>query len=149
MVSQVRADRIAGRIREDLSEILIKESQDPRLFGISVTDVKVDRELDYANIYVSAVEGSQRAPEIIAALEHAQGFLRSELARRINLRSFPRLRFHWDPTFERAEAMERLFASLLEERKKREASQPSGDLDISGDEDAAESNEDSGAGSDG
>jgi len=149
VVSQVRADRIAGRIREDLSEILIKESQDPRLFGISVTDVKVDRELDYANIYVSAVEGSQRAPEIIAALEHAQGFLRSELARRINLRSFPRLRFHWDPTFERAEAMERLFASLLEERKKREASQPSGDLDISGDEDAAESNEDSGAGSDG
>lgn len=116
MVSKMRLQRIADRIREELSEILLKESQDPRLGGVSVTDVKVDRELDYATIYVSAVEGSERQKEILDGLKHAQGFLRSELTRRIDLRSFPRLRFHWDSTFEKAEHMERLFASLQEEK---------------------------------
>jgi ribosome-binding factor A len=114
VVSKVRVQRIADRIREELSDLLIKEIQDPRLSGVSITDVTVDRELDYANVYVSAIEGSQRAAEILAALRHAQGFLRSELARRIQLRSFPRLRFHWDPTYERAEKIEHLMASLHE-----------------------------------
>lgn len=115
MVKKDRAQRIAARIREELSEILLTESADPRISGVSVTDVTVDRELDYANIYVSALEGSERSKEILAGLEHAQGFLRSELARRIDLRTFPRLRFRWDPTFENAERIERLLASLHSE----------------------------------
>ena len=114
MVSKVRIQRIGDRIREELSEILIKETSDPRLAGVSITDVTVDRELDYANIYFSAIEGSSRAPEIQQGFQHAQGFLRSELAHRIKLRSFPRLRFHWDPTFENADHMEKLFSSLHE-----------------------------------
>jgi len=92
--------------------MLLQEVSDPRLSGISVTDVEVDRELAYANIYVSALEGSSRSQEVLSGLEHAQGFLRRELAQRIELRTFPRLRFHWDPTYERAEKIERLIAEL-------------------------------------
>jgi ribosome-binding factor A len=120
VVSKVRAQRIGDRIREELSDILLTLTSDPRLAGVSVTDVKVDRELEYANVYYSSVEGSTRADEILDGFRHAQGFLRSELARRIQLRSFPRLRFHYDPTFERAENMERLFASLKEEEREEE-----------------------------
>ena len=112
MVSKNRLDRINERIREELSEMLLTQVSDPRLSGISVTDVDVDRELAYANIYVSALEGNERSKEILDGLEHASGFLRHELAVRIDLRTFPRLRFHWDGTFERAERMEDLFASL-------------------------------------
>ncbi len=115
MVSKLRASRIADRIREELSEMLIQEISDPRLALISITDVTVDREIAYADIYVSALEGEQRAEEVLAGLEHAQGFLRHELAQRIDLRVFPRLRFHWDPTFEKAEKIERLIASLHQE----------------------------------
>ncbi len=117
MVSKTRAVRISERIRKELSELLIKEISDPRLQGISITDVEVDRELAYATIYYSSIEGSSRVEEIQAGLEHAQGFLRSELAQRIELRAFPRLRFRYDPTFERAENIERLFASLDTETK--------------------------------
>jgi len=117
VVSKTRAVRIAERIRKELSELLIKEISDPRLQGISITDVEVDRELAYATIYYSSIEGSSRVEEIQAGLEHAQGFLRSELAQRIELRVFPRLRFRYDPTFERAENIERLFASLETETK--------------------------------
>lgn len=112
MVSKLRVQRIADRIREDLSEILLHEVSDPRLGGVSITDVKVDRDLGYADIYFSAIEGSSRAPEIQAGFEHSQGFLRRSLAQRVELRVFPRLRFHWDPTYERAERIERIIASL-------------------------------------
>lgn len=114
MVSKLRSERIADRIREELSEMILYEISDPRLSGVSITDVEVDRELAYADIYVSALEGSSRAKEILEGFEHAQGFLRRELARRIELRVFPRLRFHWDATLERADHIERLLASLRE-----------------------------------
>jgi ribosome-binding factor A len=115
LVSKMRASRIADRIREELSEMLIMEISDPRLAGISITDAMVDRELAYADVYVSALEGSQRAEDVLAGLEHAQGYIRHELAQRIELRVFPRMRFHWDPTFEKAEKIERLIASLHDE----------------------------------
>jgi ribosome-binding factor A len=97
--------------------MLLKEINDPRLAQIFVTDVTVDRELAYANIYVSAVEGASRSKEVLEGLESASGFLRRELAARVELRAFPRLRFHWDPTPENADHMERLFEQLKEEKK--------------------------------
>ena len=115
MVSRTRAQRIADRIREELSEMLIQEISDPRLSGITITDVRVDRELAFASIFVSALEGSERSKDILEGLEHAQGYLRRELARRIDLRTFPRLRFQWDTLVERAERIERLIASLHQE----------------------------------
>ncbi len=112
MPSKVRLQRIADRIRQDLSELLIREISDPRLHQIYITDAKVDRELAFADIYVSAVEGAVRSAEILEGLEHASGFLRHTLAARIELRTFPRLRFHWDPTPEHADQIERLLAEL-------------------------------------
>jgi ribosome-binding factor A len=112
MPSSIRLQRIADRIRRDLSEMLIQEINDPRLAHIFITDVKVDRELAYANIYVSAVEGSTRSQEILSGLKHAAGFLRSKLASRIELRVFPHLRFHWDPTPENADHIEKLLAEI-------------------------------------
>lgn len=112
MVSKMRSARIADRIREELSEMLVQEISDPRLAGISITDVTVDREMAYADIFFSSLEGSQRSGEILEGFAHAQGYLRRELSQRIDLRVFPRLRFHWDPTFERAEHIEKLIDSL-------------------------------------
>lgn len=117
MPSKMRLQRIADRIRQELSEMIVmNEVSDPRLSGISITDVTVDRELAYANIFISAIEGSKRAPEVLAGLESASGFLRRALAERVELRQFPRLRFHWDPTPERADRIERLLAQLHAEQ---------------------------------
>jgi ribosome-binding factor A len=112
LVSKKRLTRISERIREELSEILLMESSDPRLKGISITDVEVDRELAFADIYVCSIDGFPRSHEILTALDHAHGFLRSELAHRIDLRTYPRLRFYWDPTFEHADKIEQLIKSI-------------------------------------
>ena len=121
MPSPIRLKKIADRIRDDLSELLIYEVGDPRLEGVMVTDVNVDRELYYANIYVSAVEGKARSQEILAGLESASGYLRSQLAQGIELRTFPKLRFYWDPTPENADRIEFLLKQLHAEEEAKKA----------------------------
>lgn len=117
MPSSVRVQRISDRIREELSEILLKDISDPRLQHVFVTDARVDRELAFADVYVSAVEGASRSQEILQGLDSASGFLRRELSARIDLRSFPRLRFHWDPTPENADHIEKLLDQIRNEKK--------------------------------
>lgn len=114
--------RIADRMQQDLSEMLMRgDIHDPRLEGIFITDIRVDRELAYANIFVSALEGKERANEVLDGLNHAKGFLRKQLASQIQLRTFPELRFFWDPTPERAERIEKLIDSIQAEREKKES----------------------------
>jgi ribosome-binding factor A len=112
MVSKTRIEKIEERIFEELSTILLMEVSDPRLETVSITKVKVDRELAFANIYVSSLEGSAASEEILDGLKHAGGFLRRELAHRIDIRHTPRLRFYWDPSPEHADRIDQLIASL-------------------------------------
>lgn len=112
MASQGRANRVAQRIKEELSTLLLFEVSDPRLENIYITHVKVDREFAFAEIFVSALEGVERSAEVLEGFESASGFLRRQLAQRIQLRSFPRLRFTWDPVPENADRIDRLIASL-------------------------------------
>ena len=112
MPSGVRLQRIQDRVKQEISGMLIREINDPRLKQIFITDVKIDRELTVADIYVSAVEGSSRSAEILAGLESASGLFRKNLSARVEVRAFPRLRFHWDPTPENADHIEKLLAEL-------------------------------------
>ncbi len=115
MPSGLGLKRINDRIKEILSMVLLAKVEDPRLAGVTVTDVKVDRELDYANIYVSALEGQERADEILDALKKARGFLRYEISQEIDLRVAPKLRFLWDPTPERADRIDSLLMEWQKE----------------------------------
>src|SRR5512135_452847 len=117
MPSEVRLQRIADRIRQELSDMLIRELSDPRLRLVYVTDVRVDKELAFADIFVSAVEGSPRSRQVLDGLESASGFIRRTLAARVEMRVFPRLRFHWDPTPENADRIEKVLADLRNKRK--------------------------------
>jgi ribosome-binding factor A len=122
MPSQLRLRRIADRVKELLSEMLVSgQISDPRLSGVFITDAIVDRELSFATIYVSALDGTERSREILEGFKHASGFIRSTLARQIELRTFPALRFMWDETPERAERIERLIDSLSDPDNQAEA----------------------------
>ena len=87
--------------------------KDPRLDLVTVTQVNIDRELEYANIFVSTVGDEVRRKEVLQVLDHAKGFVRREVGKRIQLRRAPELIFHWDPSPEKAEHI----AHLLDEIK--------------------------------
>ena len=90
MPSKLRLIRISDRIRQEISEMLVKqEIHDPRLLGATITDVNIDRELAFASIYVSAFEGSSRSKEILDGFHSASSFIRKNLAERIELDHFP------------------------------------------------------------
>ena len=121
MPSPLRMKRINDRVKEILSVTLLTKIEDPRLNDVYITEVKVDRELDYANVYVSAPQGHEREPEVIEALNHARGFLKYELANEIDLRIMPKLRFFWDMTPERADRIDTLLAHLRDESSQASA----------------------------
>ena len=116
MVSETRMRRISDRIHQELSLVLQQEVADPRLTMVTVTEVEVDRELAFATIYVTALGTQDRMHEVLSALEGARGYLRRELAARVQLRNFPQLRFQWDSSYERGARIDELLDMLNSER---------------------------------
>lgn len=127
MPSEARARQVAKRIHEEISVLFQREVSDPRLSNISVTDVKVDRELAFATIYISTLQDDDREI-VLGALRGAQGFFRSQLANRISMRVFPRIRFRYDPTFAQGTRIDELLAELREESASDEV--PDGDEEL-------------------
>jgi len=91
-----RTLRISEAVREELSEIIGFETNDPRLTAVEVTDVHVSPDGRHATIVVALRGTEKEARDSLAALEHAQGYLRHELATRLSLRHVPELRFQQD-----------------------------------------------------
>jgi ribosome-binding factor A len=114
MPSRARARRLGDRIQEELAEILQREVSDPRLSGVTITDVEVDREFSHATVFVTSVDPEHDAPTVLPVFTRAAGFLRTALAARIPLRAFPRLRFAWDASVERGARIEELLRDLPE-----------------------------------
>jgi len=125
MASEARAQRIGDRIKEELAVLLQREVSDPRLEMVTVTEVDVDREIAYARVYVTAIGGEERRDDVMQALEGARGFLRSGLAAKIQLRSFPQLRFHWDASSARGARIDELLDMLKDEADGEEAADES------------------------
>ena len=121
MPSGIRLKRIQDQIQRALTVILETKVNDPRVAGAYITDVSVDRELDYANIYVASLENQEHAREILEGLSKASGFIRYELSQEVDLRVMPKLRFFWDETPERADRIEALLAEIHEEKETSES----------------------------
>ena len=111
-MSKIRQERTAEQIRVILSELFLKEISDPRLEGITVTEASIDRELQHANVYVNALGDESREKEVMDGLQSASGFLRGQVAQRLDLRSAPILHFRWDPRLRYAEEINDLLDNL-------------------------------------
>ncbi|MCZ7538394.1 MAG: 30S ribosome-binding factor RbfA [Anaerolineae bacterium] len=105
----IKQERAAQLIQEILGELFMMEVTDPALQDVTITDVKVDREIEYAQIYVHALEDREA---VMAGLERASGFLRRELAARTGFRKTPALLFHWDVAIDHGERIDELLSSL-------------------------------------
>lgn len=111
-----RSQRVAEEIRKIMSEAIRKEIKDPRLPMMStVTEVKVNRDLSLATIYVSTLGGEDKKKDMMLCLDKAKGFLRSKLARELGLRVAPEIRFHLDESIEIGMRMSQLIDKVIAE----------------------------------
>lgn len=111
-MSKIRQQRTADQIQLILSEVIRRQMQDPRLQDLTITKVTVDRELQYADIYMNALGDESRRREVLRALEKAAAYLRRELAGRMQVRTVPHLHFHWDPSLAHAETVYQILDNL-------------------------------------
>ncbi|MDP4001866.1 30S ribosome-binding factor RbfA [Methylobacterium sp. NEAU K] len=128
-----RQQRVAELVRHALAEVLQRgDIQDPVLgtHVVTVPEVRMSPDLKLATAYVMPLGGMDEAP-VIAALERHRKVLRQEVARRVNLKFAPELRFRRDETFDEAARIDRL---LRDERVQRDLGQDRDDDARGGDE---------------
>ncbi len=107
--------RVADMVREELASIIQRQMRDPRIGTVSVNDVRVSKDLSFADVYVSSLDTPDAAEQadLVAILNRAAGFFRSELAKRHSMRTTPKPRFHYDISVERGPRLERLITDAL------------------------------------
>jgi ribosome-binding factor A len=97
-----RLEKVNQLIRQELSQMLQREIKDPRLSGyISVNSVMTTPDLRHARVLVSCVCEDSKKKEMLEALSHSAGFFRSNLAKKLNMRTTPELHFLWDDSIEK------------------------------------------------
>ena len=102
-----RGQRISDFVQRELATLIQRELRDPRLGMVTVSGVKVSRDLSWADVYVTVL--GQEDPKVsLDILTRAAGLLRGELSSMLTTRSTPRLRFHYDDTARSGAHMDRL-----------------------------------------
>lgn len=113
-----RQGRVDEELRKELSQIINYDLKNPNVTGmISVTKVKVTPDLKYAKVSVSILN-SKNVKETLAGLKKSSGFLRSELAKRINLRNTPELVFELDESLEYGARIDSILNDIMKDIKK-------------------------------
>ena len=115
-----RMGRIDEEYRKELSQIIGYELKNPNVTGlISITKVKVTNDLKYAKVYVSILN-SKNIKDTLAGLKKSSGFIRSELAKRVNLRNTPELIFELDDSIEYGSKIETILKEIMPKKENNE-----------------------------
>ncbi|MDP2155094.1 MAG: 30S ribosome-binding factor RbfA [Sulfuricella sp.] len=96
----LRTGRVAEQIQRELADLIQMEVKDPRVGLVTLTGVEVTQDYAHAKVYFTTMKSAEQAPKAQAGLEHAAGFLRSQLAHRMKLRIMPQLHFIYDTSVE-------------------------------------------------
>ena len=112
-----RSERIADLVRHVLAGLLLKAVRDPRVGFVTVTDVKVSTDLKLARVFVSTLGDPTAREASVAALNHAAPFLKRALAKEVELRYIPDLRFFEDAAMEQGFRVETLLEEIRQDHE--------------------------------
>lgn len=125
--NSIKNTRINSEVQRELSEIISRELKDPRILPMTtVVAVEVTPDLKFCKAYISVLGSEEAGKETIKGLKSAMGFIRTQLARRVNLRNTPEIIFVLDQSIEYGVNMTRLInevTSGLSDDEKAEESQ--------------------------
>ncbi len=108
-----RTKRVNEMIKREISVMLLEEIRDPRLKFVTITDVKVSKDLQHAKVLYSFLGNDRQGVE--EALEKAKGFIRLLVGQRVVMRYTPEIQFYYDKSIEHSDRIEQ----TLEEIKRR------------------------------
>ena len=115
-----RLGRVNEELKKEISQVINYELKNPDVTGmISVTKVKVTPDLKYAKVYVSILN-SKNIKDTLAGLKKSSGFIRSELAKRVNLRNTPELIFELDESIEYGSKIDTILKEIMPKKENNE-----------------------------
>jgi ribosome-binding factor A len=115
-----RARRVAEQIQRELADLIRFEVKDPRVgLMVTLTDVEVTQDMSHAKVFFTVMGDAAQIAEIQRALQHAAGFLRSQLSQRMKLRTMPLLHFHYDESVERGMRLDSLIDQAVAQDRQR------------------------------
>ena len=110
----IKIERINHMIMEEISKILMLEVKDEDIKFVTVTDCDTSNDLSYCKVYVTVLEQEKR-DETLKALNNASSFIRGELAKRIEIRHIPELKFIYDESVSYGEKIDKIIDEINEE----------------------------------
>lgn len=119
-MTKLRVEKIQELIKQELSNMLIRDVKDPRVQFVTVTSVEVSRDLSYAKVFVSLYGTKEQQDDAWKGLNSALGYFRSEIAKRISLRVAPILSLHKDTSMEYSAHIDELLKKIKDEDKGHE-----------------------------
>jgi ribosome-binding factor A len=112
-----RHERVGEEIAHEINAMLAGELKDPRLEGmVVVSEVRVQPDMKHARVYVNVRVTNKEQSDAIKALDHASGYIRSELIERLQLRRLPDLHFTLDLSQEHVERIEQLLKEVKKDK---------------------------------
>ena len=115
MSQGLRTDRVGDLIRGELSTMLIRDVHDPGVRHVTVTRVRMTKDLQHARVYYTALTDESGVRDTARALRRARSFLKRQLAQRLRLRHVPELTFLYDDSVEQQTRVARLFDKIAAE----------------------------------
>lgn len=112
-----RATRIGDQIQKELAELIRLEVKDPRVGMVTITGVEVASDYSHAKVFLTTLADQRGKEDCLAGLNHAAGFLRSQLFRRLQLRVVPELHFVYDESVERGMRLSSLIGEAVASEK--------------------------------
>ena len=116
MAHGTRMERVAERVRIELSTLLIRAVRDPAVSAVTITHVAMNADLQLARIYYTVLDGSNRR-EAARGLRRAKTYLRRAIGQRLQLRQVPELRFVFDETLDRQDRLAKIFTEIENQRQ--------------------------------
>jgi ribosome-binding factor A len=111
-VEDKRVDRISHLIKREVADMLRREVKDPRIGMVSITEVKLSKDLRYAHIYYSVIGEEKAVSDSTMGLKRATGFIQRQLGHRLSLRYTPIIDFRFDSSLEQGSRMEQIIHDL-------------------------------------
>ena len=118
-MNPIKLERINNNLVKELSYILASEVKDNDIKFVTITDCKVTNDLSFAKVYFT-VFNADRKKETLDALKGASGFIRKQLADRIELRHIPELQFVYDESIQYGQKIEKIIDEIHQNKKENE-----------------------------
>ena len=112
-------ERVAERVRVELSTLLTRTVRDPAVSAVTITHVSMPADLQLARVYYTVLDGGNRR-DTARGLRRAKTYLRRLIGQRLQLRQVPELRFMFDDTLEQQDRLAKLFTDIENERQSKE-----------------------------